>query len=152
MFYSKSNNLCSVQMARKGMVRRSEMTRADINTKVFDDRHPILKKGCHGNPRKSFWVKGHPFPLCARCAFLYPTIPFGVIGCILLNSLFDPSSLIMTGIVSLLISPMVIDGLTQYYCARSSNNILRAVTGALAGIGSGLALFFIISRSINLFQ
>lgn len=151
-FINESIDPCSVQMRRKKIVKRSEMTKADIDRKIIDDRHYILRRTCHGDPKRSFWINGHPFPLCARCSMFYLSIPPGMILCILIIGYLDPSSLILLGLTTLLIFPMVIDGLTQYYGARSSNNILRAITGAAAGIGSGVALVYMIYRMFFPFQ
>lgn len=151
-FINESIDACSVQMRRKGIVKRSEMIRTDIECQVIDDRHYIFRRTCHGDPGRSFWINGHPLPLCARCSLFYPTIPLGMILGILILIFLDPSSLMMSGLTILLISPLAIDGLTQYHGKRSSNNILRAITGAAAGIGSGIALVYVISRMIFLFQ
>lgn len=33
---------------------------------------------CHQRPERSFWIAGHPMPVCARCAGLYLAAPLGV--------------------------------------------------------------------------
>ncbi len=41
----------------------------------------------------------------------------------------------------LLMIPCIIDGSTQYLGQKLSNNALRSVTGALAGVGAGVIIF-----------
>ncbi len=111
----------------------------DIALKVIDDRPQIFKKVCHGDPERSLWIGGHPLPLCSRCIFFYPSllvsIPLGIISIII----FDPPVLTMLIFTIIMLGPLTLDGLTQYHGWRTSNNFLRAVTGTLAGIGSGIA-------------
>jgi uncharacterized membrane protein len=70
------------------------------------------------------------------------SIPLGILNI----SLIDPPVLSMLALTLIAITPLVIDGLTQYYGLRMSNNHLRAITGLVAGIGSGIALPFILWR------
>ncbi|WP_326982760.1 DUF2085 domain-containing protein [Chryseobacterium sp. MYb264] len=87
---------------------------------------------CHRMPSRSFFYKKKQFPVCARCTgiyigflFMIPMLWFHQIGFF---------------VSLLLILPTLVDGLTQAYLNRESNNFLRCVTGVLAGIGmSGLS-------------
>ncbi|GGE68582.1 putative membrane protein [Pedobacter psychrotolerans] len=82
---------------------------------------------CHRLPERSFFFKGKQFPLCARCTGIYVgyAIFIPIIFFIKINILF----------ALLAIMPTTIDGLTQAYCNRESNNILRFITGIFAGLG-----------------
>lgn len=128
-----------VNADKKGSVKRSRMSAEDVGLKIIDDRPPLLKKVCHGDPERSLWIGGHPLPLCSRCIFFYPSlllsIPVGIISVIFM----DPPILSMLIFTVLMLGPLTVDGLTQYHGWRTSNNFLRAVTGTLAGIGSGIA-------------
>jgi uncharacterized membrane protein len=123
----------------KGSVKRSRMIVEDMGLKIIDDRPPLLRRVCHGDPERSLWIGGHPLPLCSRCIFFYPSlflsIPLGIISIII----FDPPVLTMFIFTIIMLGPLALDGLTQYHGLRSSNNPLRAATGTLAGIGSGIA-------------
>ncbi len=83
---------------------------------------------CHRKPERSFFYKGKQFPVCARCTGIhigyvaYPLLLFKVIW-------------FSFPITILLILPTAIDGLTQAYFNRESNNWLRAITGLTAGVG-----------------
>jgi len=124
-------------MKNDGSIKRSEMTVKELGLKVIDDRHWILRKACHGDPSRSFWCRGKPFPLCSRCTAFYPAIILGLPAGILLTILFEPASWLALVLFSLLEAPLVIDGMTQYQGWRRSNNLIRAVTGAMAGAGIG---------------
>ena len=81
---------------------------------------------CHQRSDRSFHFRGRQFPLCARCTglmigcFFYPLFLFNIIDI--------PIYLIVA-----LHMPMIIDGLRQVYLNQESTNILRFVTGLLAG-------------------
>lgn len=100
-----------------------------------------LKKICHQYPSRCFYIFGSNMGLCARCFTTYLTLAFYC----MLFSFFDlklrPKSKLIISIS--LIIPLFIDGVTQYYGLRHSNNFLRFITGVLAG--SGLSIIFISS-------
>lgn len=83
-------------------------------------------KICHQKPERSFFYKGNQFPVCARCTGIYAGYIFIPIF------LFFPINL-LTSIVLLI--PAILDGTTQAYCNRESNNILRVITGFMFGAG-----------------
>jgi len=83
---------------------------------------------CHRMPERSFFYKGKQFPVCARCTgfyFGYFTLPIFTFG------IWDPTFLW----IGLLMVPALVDGLTQAYMNRESNNWLRLFTGIPAGAG-----------------
>ncbi|MFO8050070.1 MAG: DUF2085 domain-containing protein [Thermoplasmatota archaeon] len=136
-------------MSGKGAVKRSRMRREDLGSKVIDDRSPALKKICHGDPARCFWVSGRPLPLCSRCIFIYPfSLLFLLIGLPIFMTYGIRSYTILV-IFIILVIPLVVDGYTQYLGWRSSNNLLRGVTGALSGAGIGLAVAYMIARIIS---
>lgn len=83
---------------------------------------------CHKKPERSFFYKGKQFPICARCTGLYlgfVLLPFFLFGFLRFNIYLSMA----------LILPTLIDGLTQAYFNRESNNLLRFITGVIAGLG-----------------
>lgn len=133
-------------MGRKGPVRRSEMVRSDLGLRIIDDRKGFTKMVCHGDPVRSLWIGGRPFPLCARCMLLYPAgLLFLLAGFPFFMMLDLPSYSVMIAFI-LLNTPLVLDGISQYYGLRESNNVLRAMTGTLSGAGIGLALSYMLER------
>ncbi len=83
---------------------------------------------CHQIPSRSFFYKDWQFPICARCTGIhlgYLSFP------IFLFSLFNLN--LWLSIVFII--PTLIDGLTQAFLNRESNNWLRFTSGIAAGIG-----------------
>jgi uncharacterized membrane protein len=130
-------------MKEKESIKRSEMRIEDIGLRIIDDRPYLLRKACHGDPSRSFWIRGRPLPLCSRCTAIYLSIPAGIALGLVLGFLAQPPMLIVTVIFGLLVLPGVLDGLTQYWWKKRSNNLLRAYTGLLYGAGIGLGLVYI---------
>lgn len=80
--------------------------------------------GCHQIPDRSFSYRGYQFPLCARCTGILIGEIIGMLTLIFISPYWW---------TILLIIPMAIDGLTQQYCNRQSNNLLRLITGLFGG-------------------
>ncbi len=81
---------------------------------------------CHRRPERSFFWKGKQFPVCARCtgtALGFVTLPLFALKILSFNFLW----------VLLLMLPCWVDGVTQLYGWRQSNNWLRLATGFLLG-------------------
>ncbi|MDR1198502.1 MAG: DUF2085 domain-containing protein [Prevotellaceae bacterium] len=91
---------------------------------------------CHRIPERSFFYKGKQFPVCARCTGIY----IGYIAIFIFAITLTYIPLLWS---FALLLPALIDGLTQAYCHRESNNILRLITGIMLGIGiSSLGAIF----------
>lgn len=84
----------------------------------------ICKYLCHQKPERSFFYKEKQFPVCSRCT----GIVIGAAAGFVLASLTQPNLIFVLGFI-----PLIIDGTTQYYGLRTSNNTLRFVTGLLCG-------------------
>lgn len=91
---------------------------------------------CHRIPERSFFYKGHQFPVCARCTGVYLSL---ITAPLLKHLNLTINDLMLLGIALLI--PMAIDGTTQLFGLRESNNYLRLITGFLGGIGT-LSLAF----------
>jgi uncharacterized membrane protein len=84
---------------------------------------------CSQNPAHSFWLEGRPLPLCAR--------ELGRFGGFLIASWFARRSS-LTWLLGLL--PLAVDGLNSFafdalgMALYEPNNVLRLVTGLLAGV------------------
>ena len=106
---------------------------------------------CHQHASRSFFLNDNQMPFCARCTAIF----FGiVVGVAILMFL-----VIELNIWALLLAlvPMGLDGgiqlITQelYYNGTigffyESTNLMRFITGTIAGIGAGLALGYVISE------
>jgi uncharacterized membrane protein len=106
-------------------------------------KNKIQLVSCHRRPDRSFFWKGKQFPVCARCTGIhigYLTFPLFVFQHLSFN----------IWLTLLLMIPTCVDGWTQAVFNRESNNLLRVVTGLLAGIGA-MSLVAIIGQSIGQF-
>jgi uncharacterized membrane protein len=98
--------------------------------------YSILRKICHRLPERSFFIFDRQLPVCARCLGIYVAFFLGVVIFALNIIAFQNLTWYSVGLItSLLILPTAIDGFTQLFGLRESNNFLRLITGLLAGFG-----------------
>ena len=96
---------------------------------------------CHRMPERSVFIKGHQFPVCARCTGFYT----GLMVYLTVNLFYKhPYDWNMLFISMVLMVPVAIDGFTQYFGPRESTNTLRFITGFIGGIGLIIFLKIII--------
>ena len=106
----------------------------------------ITKYICHRIPERSFFIKGHQFPVCARCTGFYTGLIVFLIWNYFFKLNYDAGTLILSMI---LMVPVAIDGLTQYFGPRESTNNLRFVTGFIGGVGLIIFLKIILRWILN---
>ena len=96
---------------------------------------------CHRLPERSFFIKGHQFPVCARCTGFYISLAI-----VVLYDLLFPITFTFNGFIigMILCMPFIVDGFTQYLGFRQSTNLLRLITGLLGTIGIVLAFGYIV--------
>jgi uncharacterized membrane protein len=97
-----------------------------------------LGKICHQFPTHSLYIFGSNMGLCSRCFSIYSILFLSAIFLIYFDIKLSWSYRCF--VVVALIIPLLVDGLTQYYNIRESNNYIRVVTGTLAGLGSSILL------------
>lgn len=102
---------------------------------------------CHRIPERTFQFKGLSFPVCSRCTGMY----IGVFSYFTYVYFFYVQYTIFIILIAfLMLIPIVIDGFTQFFNLRESNNILRLFTGLIGGFGLGILvkaakfMFFVI--------
>lgn len=83
--------------------------------------------GCHRMPDRSFFYKGHQFPVCARCT----GVCIGQLSAILINCMVS----VPMHISILLLAIMGFDWSIQELKIKSSTNFRRLITGILGGFG-----------------
>ena len=106
----------------------------------------LTKYICHRIPERSFFIKGHQFPVCARCTGFYT----GLVVFLVWNHFFRLNHDIVTLLISMILMiPVAIDGFTQYFGPRESTNTLRFITGFIGGIGLIIFLKIIIRGILN---
>ncbi len=99
--------------------------------------------GCHQKPERSFFIKKHQFPVCARCTGVYAG---QILGIILVFFLKIPWYLSLISLV-----PMGLDWSLQHFKKKESNNIKRVITGFFGGFGIIYLYYHIINAIIQLF-
>ena len=110
------------------------------------DTMELTRYICHRIPERSFFIKGHQFPVCARCTGFYT----GLIVYLILHVFYShPYDFKMLFVSMILMVPVAIDGVTQYFGPRESTNTLRFATGFIGGIGLIMFLKIIIWWIIN---
>jgi uncharacterized membrane protein len=95
---------------------------------------------CHQRPERSFFLFGKQLPVCARDVSLYMAAFISSVSYPKLRNICTttmPSKLYLV----LFLLPMALDGGTQLLGLRESTNLLRCITGILAGL---IAPFFAI--------
>ena len=90
---------------------------------------------CDELPTHSFFVGGYQICLCARCLAIYSSL---LLGGLLLAYLRKrrPVKALAVWMWVLFVLPMALDGGTQFFGWRESNNALRVLTGLLFGLGT----------------
>jgi len=92
---------------------------------------------CHRLPDRTFKIRNWYFPVCARCTGLY----VGAFSYFIYVYFFYVEyTTILILIAFLMITPTLLDGLTQFFDFRKSNNILRLLTGLLGGVGLAILI------------
>jgi uncharacterized membrane protein len=92
---------------------------------------------CHRIPERTFNIRGHYFPVCARCTGFY----IGAFSYFIYVYFFYVQytfTLIIFAILMMI--PTFLDGFTQFFGSRESNNMLRLCTGLLGGVGLAILL------------
>ena len=95
----------------------------------------ILNIICHRKPERSFFIKGHQFPVCARCTGFYISL---ITYFIYTYYFFVDYNIYLLSFAIILLIPTAIAGLTQFLEYRESNNTLRLITGLMGGLGLGI--------------
>lgn len=101
---------------------------------------------CHQIPERCFVVNGICMPLCSRCFGLYISMIFGFLISLIFNlgGLFNKIQMLIIGF--LMCSPLALDGTTQLFKWRESNNKLRFITGILAGFFCGVGTHYLLLK------
>lgn len=97
-------------------------------------------KICHQSPARSFYLEGHPFAVCARCAGIY----FGFAGGMLLYPLGRSLNSVDAPARKWLIAgaaPTVLDFALDLFGLWRNTHLSRSLTGAL--LGAVIALYVV---------
>ena len=92
----------------------------------------LFGTSCHQLSSRSLFIMGYQMPVCTRCFAIYFAF---FIGCLVFQiGGFKRNKIISRWWFLVFILPMAIDGTTQLFRLRESNNYLRFLTGFLAGV------------------
>lgn len=159
----------SLRLAADGGANRLD------NTAAYDDLHPLVHGTylvgdieCHQRPERSLLLNGNQMPLCVRCTGIFL---FAVPGLLAAAGARPDRSLSRTLLnvlpaawrdwlerrvgapvaafllVAAFVAPAALDGFSQLPGWRESTNVLRAITGGLAGVGGGLLVGALITST-----
>lgn len=87
---------------------------------------------CNGKPERAPALMGHTFILCWRCSMVILGVIFSISIVEKLNITIPSWGMVCGGV---LLFPMLVDGVLQYFINIQSTNFRRAVTGFLFGVG-----------------
>lgn len=95
---------------------------------AFKDKKICFAVFCHRRRDRSFEIFGHVFPLCARCT----GISVGIVMVYLLSLL---NVVVPPFLAFIFLLPLLLDGFSQVFSLRKSNNTLRLLTGIFFSVG-----------------
>lgn len=133
----------SVNLGNNGVVGSSDKAGeiALINNSFARFFYRAGDANCHQHADRSFFLNGNQMPFCARCTSIFLGLAIGA-ALLMFLDLELHILWILLGLV-----PMAIDGgfqlLSETY---ESTNLLRFITGSLAGLVTGIALGYIVSE------
>jgi uncharacterized membrane protein len=102
---------------------------------------------CHQKAERSFFINNNQMPFCSRCTAIWLGLTIGLGFMIFYKIELDEKFLIL---IILGFIPIALDGFGQLLHLWESTNIVRFITGLLAGIVTGLAIGIIIDELIDL--
>lgn len=105
---------------------------------------------CHQIPERCLHYGGRAMPVCARDMgiFLGFATCLAVLLVVYRKAAPRPPSWLTVAFLFLLAAPAVIDGITSYADLRESTNVLRMVTGSLAGTAGAALVFPFVSGAL----
>lgn len=113
----------------------------------FEDLHKFFvyigSNICHQLPERSFIIDGRQIFLCSRCSGAFIGVYVGLLTIIFSKKQFINS--VKPLFIFVLITPMIVDGVTQYLRIRESSNLMRFATGLLTGSAFFLCQFCVLS-------
>ena len=92
----------------------------------FVDARVLPLLPCHRMSHRSFTVRGRQFNVCARCT--------GLLAGILASPLLTPWRHVSLLLFLSGVAMVALDGITQLIGVRESNNLIRVITGFVAGL------------------
>jgi len=88
---------------------------------------------CHQIASRSYFLNDNQMPVCARCLGIFLSIPIGLVFLSYRRIHIHPLAIILGFI------PFGVDALVQMYTSYESSNVMRMITGIIAGLTVALA-------------
>ena len=108
----------------QGQITILKAAYSGVVTRIFIDSVWLHKFwGCHRISDRSFFLKGRQFHVCARCTGLLAGLPFSLL--LFPVRAWCPYVFIVFSVF------LLVDGFTQFFGWRNSNNKIRFITGML---------------------
>jgi uncharacterized membrane protein len=106
---------------------------------------------CHQKAERSFFINGNEMPFCSRCTAIWLGLAIGL-GLMMLYTIQLNEKFLFAIIIGIV--PVGIDGVGQLLGFWESTNIIRLITGVLAGTVCGIAIGLIIDeiKIIHVFE
>jgi uncharacterized membrane protein len=106
---------------------------------------------CHQMTDRSFAFGGMALPVCARCTglFLGFALTLAALLVIYRRDAVRPPSWKTTGLMFLLVLPMLLDGVSSYAGLRQTSNAVRLATGSLAGAAAAVLFFPLLCEQLR---
>jgi uncharacterized membrane protein len=124
-------------------VNSSSSTHSGRNRRTTKPRNWV-RLLCHQIPERCFKINNEPMQLCARCFGFYLGLIIGLCLPFIFIDIFEIRITTLLAILLLGVAPMALDGITQLFRLRSSNNNLRFVTGIIAGLVLGILFSWLV--------
>lgn len=101
---------------------------------------------CHQKADRSFFINENQMPFCSRCTAIWLGLTIGLGLMVFYKIELDERFLIL---IVIGIAPIGIDGVGQLLSLWESTNIVRLITGLLAGFVCGIAIALIVDEIIS---
>lgn len=118
------------------------------NTYFTMNWKPIMRLLCHQKEERCYWMCSEPLIVCSRCLGIYFGFLLTFIFLLISFGFFTRRVEFLLAVLFLV--PMGIDGVSQLFKFRESNNPLRFFTGYLAGFAVALVFYATVSRLLKI--
>jgi len=108
--------------------------------------YEMFGRVCHQSSARSFYIEGHPFAVCARCAGIYFGFAAGVVLYPLVRSLNSVEAPARKWLL-LGLAPTALDFALDLLGLWKNTHLSRSLTGALAG---AVVAFYVVPGLIDL--
>lgn len=97
-----------------------------VLVRIYVDSVWVHRWGCHRLPSRSFCVDNRQFHLCARCT--------GITAGLVFSPLLLIIRVHLPLVFAVSLAAVALDGFSQHFGWRESNNVIRVATGVFLGL------------------